>query len=34
MENTVDDLWQMVAESKSKTIVLLCPLTENGNVSD
>ena len=32
MENTVNDFWKMVWEYKSKTIVVLCKMTEEGEV--
>ena len=33
LQNTVDDFWRMVWELKSRVIVMLCPLTEEGHES-
>ena len=33
MENTVNDFWKMIWEYKSTTIVLLCKMTEEGEVT-
>ena len=32
MENTVNDFWKMIWEYKSKTIVVLCKMAEDGEV--
>ena len=32
MENTVNDFWKMIWEYKSKTIVALCKMAEDGEV--
>ena len=34
LKNTVNDLWRMVWEMKSRTIVMLCDLQENDEVKD
>ena len=33
MENTVSDFWKMIWEYESKTIVVLCKMTEDGEVT-
>ena len=33
LENTVNDFWRMMWEFKSRAIVMLCQLNENGEVS-
>ena len=34
MENTINDFWKMIWEYKSATIVLLCKMTEEGEVTE
>ena len=33
LSNTVNDFWKMIMEQQSKTIVMLCPLAEEGEES-
>ena len=33
MENTVSDFWKMIWEYESKTIVVLCKMIEEGEVT-